>query len=119
MAPTLSRRWRVPEILPISSEFAERLRALRKTRKYTAERTASGITRCGYRIERHTIAAIEAKAVKTVSIDLVVATAQFFGTTVNGLFTGPMCGVCSDDPPPGFTCDICKKSGTAKNMGSQ
>ena len=109
----------MPEILPVSSEFAERLRALRKTRKFTAERAAAGITRHGYRIERHTIAAIEAKNVKSVPIDLVVATAQFFGMTINGLFTGPMCAGCSDAPPHGFTCDVCKKSGTAKTMGSQ
>ena len=106
------RRSLVSEILPVSSQFAERLRSFRKARKLTAEKAAAGITQHGYRIERHTIAAVEAKSVKTVPIDLVVAAARFFGTTVNGFFSGPVCATCSDAAPPGFTCNMCKTSGT-------
>lgn len=107
----------MPEILPVSAQFAERLRLHRTTRKYTAEKTANGITRCGYDVSRHSIAAIEAKNVRTVSIDMVMATVQFFGMSIGQFFQGPICPQCGDSPPPGFTCNTCHRS--AAHLGQE
>lgn len=104
----------MPKALPVSALFSERLRMHRTLRKYTVDQTANGVTRCGHKVSRHIITAVEAKNVQGISIDMVAATAKFFGMTIGQFMTGPLCPQCQDAPPPGFTCNGCRTSTPAE-----
>lgn len=99
-----------PKPLPLSSMVSDRLKAFRTTRGISGDALADDLTERGYRISRSTLANIENKRFKTVSVDLLDAVMEYFGVSYYAFFHGPLCNRCADDPPTAFICKVCGRT---------
>jgi hypothetical protein len=55
---------------------------------------------------------VDGKRVRKFDIDEVARIADVFGVTIDELLMPPApCPQCDGDPPPGFTCNTCGRSG--------
>lgn len=104
---------------PISAEVIAKLRALRQIQKVSAQELAERMSAAGYPIKRSVIANLESGRREEVSVDHLVAAAQALGTTAAAILNGPMpvCPICENEPPAGFTCNTCGASGTEGGEG--
>jgi hypothetical protein len=96
-----------------TSELAViRLRGHRLARKLTQKAAARGITECGYKISRDSLAHAERGRLKSFPVELLDAAAFFYTHgNVGSFLHGPYCPRCGDRPPRWFTCNTCGKSG--------
>lgn len=99
-------------MLPISSAIAERVRAIRMDKGVSALELSTRMTNLGYPTSRVSVAQTETGYRKEISADWIWAAAQALGVSLKLLYQGPDCQVCSDAPPPGFSCNYCGTGNT-------
>jgi transcriptional regulator with XRE-family HTH domain len=96
--------------LHYSGLVANRVRALRTTRRISGDRFAQDITDRGYPLTRSMLANIENGRFRTVPVDFFIASMQYFDLKYEDFFFGPLCSACQDDPPQQFVCKTCRRT---------
>jgi transcriptional regulator with XRE-family HTH domain len=84
---------------------------LRRQANLTQGDLAKKMTAAGHRMGTSTVGFIELARIssgqpRALSVDQLVALADFFGCTPADLLT-PACETCEGAPPDGFTCNAC------------
>jgi transcriptional regulator with XRE-family HTH domain len=55
---------------------------------------------------------VDSRRVRKFDIDEVISIAEVFGVTIDELIRPiPPCEQCGNEPPPGYTCNICGRPG--------
>lgn len=99
----------------VSAEVIDKIRALRKMQKISAQTLADRISAAGWPVSRAQVANYENQRANTLPLDFVVYAAEALGTTVHALLTEDVvCPGCAGAPPAGFTCNTC---GTSTEAG--
>ena len=104
----------VSDALSANQLVAVNVRRLRKARGWTQQELG---TKLGW--EKTVVSTAErsvsARRVRQFSIDDAVAIAEVFGVTIADLITPvPPCGQCGNNPPQGYTCNTCGRSGSTQ-----
>jgi transcriptional regulator with XRE-family HTH domain len=89
---------------------AQRLRALRTTRRISGDELARGLSEQGYQITRSVLANIENGRFRTIPIDLFAVLLDYFDVSYYAFFSGPLCNGCNDDPPKSYICKVCGRT---------
>jgi transcriptional regulator with XRE-family HTH domain len=93
---------------PAGMRAAENLRRMRQHRGFSYAELARRLAGLGHPILDTGLLKIE-KGDRRVDVDDLVALAAALEVSPADLL-GP-CSACTGTPPPGFTCDVCGKSG--------
>lgn len=100
---------------PIDKRFAETARQAREASGLPQTRVAKLMTGYGFPWEQSTVWRAEAGS-RVVSVGEAAALAVTLRFDIKladlGADLGELCGACSDNPPKGFTCDTCGRSGS-------
>jgi len=97
----------------IDKRFAEIIRKAREATDFSQVRLAEQMVTLGHPWAQQTATRAE-RGVRVISLAEAVALAEIlhFDAQLSELARGPLCDVCKDMPPQGFTCNTCGRSGS-------
>jgi transcriptional regulator with XRE-family HTH domain len=93
--------------------IATNVKQLRKARRMTLEEAAQAVKQTGVPMSRSMLVNIEVGRRDNVTVDELFALAEVLGSTIEYIAggVGVACTHCQDDPPNGFTCNHCRRTG--------
>ena len=93
--------------------IATNVKLLRRSRSLTLEEMAQAVQRLGVSMSRSVLVNIEVGRRDHVTVDELFAFAEVLGSSVEFLAggVGVACTHCQDDPPDGFICAHCRRTG--------